>query len=183
VVRNEETKPILGCGAPTAGLFVNSGLAKSDKKTANKAEWGFAKKFWWMGRILPKFSKLPTLTSPIRLMIAVTIIKEIWIMQASIEQRRESRSSVSWPVSVWIPEANRFILGRSCNVSKTGVFVTLPVTAPIRTGHHVELNFPRTETLAKEKGQFARIKSGKIVRVDRKNLLQNAEIGVGIAFE
>lgn len=104
-------------------------------------------------------------------------------MQASIEQRRESRSSVSWPVSVWIPEANRFILGRSCNVSKTGVFVTLPATAPIRTGHHVELNFPRTETLAKEKGQFARIKSGKIVRVDRKNLLANAEIGVGIAFE
>ncbi len=104
-------------------------------------------------------------------------------MQASLEQRRESRSSVSWPVSVWIPEANRFILGRSCNVSKTGVFVTLPVTAPIRPGNHVELNFPRTEALAKEKGQCARIKSGKIVRVDRKNLLDNAEIGVGIAFE
>jgi hypothetical protein len=47
----------------------------------------------------------------------------------------------------------------------------------------VELNFPRTETLAKEKGQFARIKTGKIVRVDRSNLLENAEIGVGIAFE
>ena len=50
-------------------------------------------------------------------------------------------------------------------------------------GHYVELNFPRTETLAKEKGQFARIKRGRIVRVDRKNLLENAEIGVGIAFE
>jgi len=65
----------------------------------------------------------------------------------------------------------------------SGVFITLPVTAPIRTGHLVELNFPRTETLAKEKGQFARIKTGKIVRVDRKKLLENAEIGVGIAFE
>jgi hypothetical protein len=104
-------------------------------------------------------------------------------MQALIEQRKETRSNVSWPVSVWIPEANRFVIGRSCNVSKTGVFVTLPVTAPIRTGHRVELNFPRTEVLAKEKGQFARIKSGKIVRVDRENLLENAEIGVGIAFE
>ena len=104
-------------------------------------------------------------------------------MQALIEQRKECRSNVSWPVSVWIPEANRFIIGRSCNVSKTGVYVTLPVTAPIRTGHHVELNFPRTEVLAKEKGQFARIKGGTIVRVDRKNMLENAEIGVGIAFE
>jgi len=104
-------------------------------------------------------------------------------MQALTEQRKDSRSSVSWPVSVWIPEANRFFNGRSCNISKTGVFITLPVTAPIQPGRTVELNFPRTEALAKEKGQFARIKSGKVVRVDRKNLLESAEIGVGIAFE
>lgn len=104
-------------------------------------------------------------------------------MQTLTEQRKETRSNVSWPVSVWIPQANRFVVGRSCNVSKTGVFVTLPVTSPIRTGQYVELNFPRTEALAKEKGQFARIKRGRIVRVDRTNLLENAEIGVGIAFE
>jgi len=104
-------------------------------------------------------------------------------MQALVEQRKDSRSTVSWPVSVWVPEANRFFNGRSCNISKTGVFITLPVTAPIRAGHIVELNFPRTIALAEEKGQFARIKSGKVVRVDRKNLLENAEIGVGIAFQ
>ena len=104
-------------------------------------------------------------------------------MEALIEQRKDSRNKVSWPVSVWIPEANRFFNGRSCNISKTGVFITLPVTAPVRPGHIVELNFPRTEALAKEKGQFARIKSGKVVRVDRKNLLESAEIGVGIAFQ
>jgi len=103
-------------------------------------------------------------------------------MQALVEQRKDSRSTVSWPVSVWVPEANRFFNGRSCNISKTGVFIRLPVTAPLRTGHIVELNFPRTVALANEKGQFARIKSGKVVRVDRKNLLENAEIGVGIAF-
>jgi len=103
-------------------------------------------------------------------------------MEALVEQRKDSRNTVSWPVSVWIPEANRFFNGRSCNISKTGVFITLPVTAPVRTGHIVELNFPRTEALAKEKGQFARIKTGKVVRVDRKNLLESAEIGVGIAF-
>ena len=104
-------------------------------------------------------------------------------MQALTEQRKDSRSSVSWPVSVWIPHANRFFNGRSCNISKTGVLITLPVTAPIRPGQVVELNFPRTETLAKEKGQFARIKSGKVVRVDRENLLEDAEVGVGIAFQ
>ncbi|MFB0554283.1 MAG: PilZ domain-containing protein [Phycisphaerae bacterium] len=104
-------------------------------------------------------------------------------METLTEQRKDSRNTVSWPVSVWIPEANRFFNGRSCNISKTGVFITLPVTAPIRPGHIVELNFPRTEALAKEKGQFARIKTGKVVRVDRKNLLESAEIGVGIAFQ
>jgi len=104
-------------------------------------------------------------------------------METLVEQRKDSRNTVSWPVSVWVPEANRFFNGRSCNISKTGVFITLPVTAPVRPGHVVELNFPRTEALAKEKGQFARIKSGKVVRVDRKNLLESAEIGVGIAFQ
>ena len=104
-------------------------------------------------------------------------------MQALTEQRKDSRNNVSWPVSVWIPEANRFFNGRSCNVSKTGVFITLPLTTPVRPGNIVEINFPRTETLAKEKGQFARIKCGKVVRVDRKTLLENAQIGVGIAFE
>jgi len=104
-------------------------------------------------------------------------------MEALVEQRKDSRNKVSWPISVWIPEANRFFNGRSCNISKTGVFITLPVTAPISPGHIVELNFPRTEALAKEKGQFARIKTGKVVRVDRKNLLETAEIGVGIAFQ
>ncbi len=104
-------------------------------------------------------------------------------METLVEQRKDSRNTVSWPVSVWIPEANRFFNGRSCNISKTGVFITLPVTAPVRTGHIVELNFPRSEALAKQKGQFARIKTGKVVRVDRKNLLESAEVGVGIAFQ
>lgn len=103
-------------------------------------------------------------------------------MQATVEQRTESRNNVSWPVSVWMPDANRFFYGRSCNISRTGVFITLPVTTPIQTGSEVELNFPRTQTLAKEKGQYARIKTGRVVRIDRENLLENAEVGVGIAF-
>jgi hypothetical protein len=82
-------------------------------------------------------------------------------MQAMIEQRKDSRSDVSWPVSV---------------------FIVLPITSPVRTGRIVEVNFPRTESLAKEKGQFARVKTGRIVRVDRTTLFENAEIGVGISF-
>ena len=104
-------------------------------------------------------------------------------METLVEQRKESRSTLSWPISIWLPEANRFFNGRSCNVSKTGVFVRLPLTAPVRAGHVVELNFPRTTALAEEKGQFARIKKGKVVRIERKNVLETAEIGVGIAFQ
>jgi hypothetical protein len=86
-------------------------------------------------------------------------------------------------VSIWLPEANRFFNGRSDNVSKTGVFVSLPLTTPVRPGNAVEVNFPRTVALAKEKGQFARIKSGKVVRVERENILKGAQIGVAIQFQ
>lgn len=108
---------------------------------------------------------------------------EILTMEALAEQRKASRNTLAWPVSVWMPEANRFFNGRSCNVSKSGVFVKLPLTAPVRPGHIVEINFPRTTSLAEEKGQFARIKKGKVVRIERKNMLDTAEVGVGIAFE
>ena len=104
-------------------------------------------------------------------------------MEALVEQRKESRNTLAWPVSVWLPEASRFFNGRSCNVSKTGVFIRLPLTTPVRLGHIVELNFPRTPALAEEKGQFARIRKGKVVRIERKNVLDTAEIGVGIAFQ
>jgi hypothetical protein len=103
-------------------------------------------------------------------------------METLIEQRKESRTEISWPVSVWLPEANRFFNGRSSNISKTGTFVMVPMTMPIRMGHTVEVNFPRTETLAKEKGSFARIKSGKVVRIERKSVLSDAKIGVAIEF-
>ena len=104
-------------------------------------------------------------------------------MDTLIEQRKNVRTNLSWPVSVWLPEANRFFNGRSSNISKTGVFVTVPVTMPARAGHIVEINFPRTMALAKEKGRFARIKSGKVVRIDRRNMLKDADIGIGIAFD
>lgn len=104
-------------------------------------------------------------------------------MGTLVEQRKESRASLSWPVSVWVPEANRFFNGRSSNISKIGVFITVPMTTPVWPGQTVELNFPRTMALAKEKGQFARIKSGKVVRIERKDTLKDASIGVGIAFE
>jgi len=104
-------------------------------------------------------------------------------METLIEQRREVRTKLCWPVSLWLPEANRFFNGRSSNISKTGVFITLPMTTPIRSGNAVEVNFPRTAALAEQKGQFARIKSGRVVRVERRNMLKDANIGVAIAFE
>jgi len=103
-------------------------------------------------------------------------------METLIEQRRGTRTKLSWPVSLWLPDANRFFNGRSANISKTGVFVTVPMTTPVQTGNTVEVNFPRTEVLAKEKGQFARVKSGKVVRVERQKILTDTTIGVAIAF-
>ena len=104
-------------------------------------------------------------------------------METLTEQRKCIRTEVSWPVSVWLPEAKRFFNGRSANISKTGVFVRLPVTTPLQAGNIVELNFPRTMVLAKKKGGFARIKSGRVVRIERGSLLDDAAMGVGITFE
>ena len=104
-------------------------------------------------------------------------------METLVEQRKDMRAELSWPVSVWLPEANRFFNGQSSNISKTGAFLTVPVTTPIRAGHIVEINFPRTRALATRKGGFARIKTGKVVRVERRNMLKEANIGVAVQFE
>ena len=104
-------------------------------------------------------------------------------METLVEQRKETRTSLSWPVSVWLPEANRFFNGRSTNISKTGVFLKVSMTTPIRAGHIVEINFPRTAELAKQKGRFARIKSGKVIRVERNNILKDTNIGVAVQFD
>ncbi|MHC4365796.1 MAG: PilZ domain-containing protein [Planctomycetota bacterium] len=103
-------------------------------------------------------------------------------METLTDQRREARTNLSWPVSIWLPAAHRFFNGRSANISKTGVFVTVPITTPVRAGNRVEVNFPRTETLADQKGGFARIKSGRVVRVERKDMLKRANMGVAIRF-
>ncbi len=104
-------------------------------------------------------------------------------METAVEQRKDNRTSLSWPVSIWLPEANRFFNGTSSNVSKKGVFVKVPITTPIKTGHTVEVNFPRTQELAEKKGQFARIKTGKVVRVERRKMLEEASVGVAVQFE
>ncbi len=100
-----------------------------------------------------------------------------------IEQRNDTRSDLAWPVSVWLPEASRFFNGKSVNISKGGVFISVPMTTPVKAGHDVEINFPRTAALAKEKGKYARIKSGRVVRVDRSNMLEEASIGLAVEFE
>ena len=104
-------------------------------------------------------------------------------MEMLVEQRKEQRTDVSWPVSLWLPEANRFFNGHSNNISKGGVLITVPLSTPAREGSAVEVNFPRMSRLAREKGQYARIKRGRIVRIDRRNSLDEAGIGLGIAFD
>ena len=103
-------------------------------------------------------------------------------METTVEQRKNTRTELTWPVSLWLPQANRFFNGRSSNISKTGAFITLPMTTPVHENHIVEINFPRTTALAEEKGRFARIKTGKVVRVDRRNILKDAHIGIAVHF-
>ena len=98
------------------------------------------------------------------------------------EQRKARRSEVHWPVSVWHPTAARFFNGSSVNISSGGALVELPMKAPIREGQDIEVNFPRKETLTKEKGSSARIKTARVVRVDRGNTIQSANIKVALNF-
>ncbi len=104
-------------------------------------------------------------------------------METLVEHRNDTRTDLSWPVSVWLPQANRFFNGRSSNISRKGVFISLPMATPLRDGNVLEVNFPRTSDLAEEKGQFARIKTGKVVRVERSNIFNDATIGVAVEFE
>ena len=104
-------------------------------------------------------------------------------MDTMIELRKDERTSINWPVSVWMPDVNRFFNGQTANVSKGGAYFKVPATMPVRQGNILEVNFPRTEQLAKEKGQYARIKCGKVVRVERKRLLADSDMGVAVMFE
>lgn len=99
------------------------------------------------------------------------------------EQRTNTRQDLSWPISIWLPEANRFFNGKSVNVSKGGAFISVPMTTPVAAGNEIEINFPRTQTLAKEKGQYARIKNARILRVDRQQMLSSGSIGIAVEFE
>ena len=103
-------------------------------------------------------------------------------MVSAYEQRQTERSAVQWPVSIWHPKAARFFNGRSVNVSTGGALVVLPMKAPLREGQDLEINFPRSETLAKDKGGFARVKSAHVVRIDRTDSLMSATVKVGLAF-
>jgi len=98
------------------------------------------------------------------------------------EQREAERLQVDWPISVWHPKASRFFNGHSVNVSRKGALVLLPLKTPIREGQELEVNFPRSEKLAEDKGAAARIKSAKVVRIDRYESLTSATVKVALAF-
>lgn len=104
-------------------------------------------------------------------------------MVSAYEQRNSRRTPISWPVSIWHPQAARFFNGKSINVSNAGALVILPLEAPILEGQNLEINFPRSHRLAEEKGSCARIKSCRVIRVDREAAMTEGALRVGIAFE
>jgi hypothetical protein len=116
--------------------------------------------------------------------IKLTNFMESGTMESTtVEHRQQIRQDLSWPISIWLPEANRFFNGKSVNVSKGGAFISVPMTTPVAAGNEIEINFPRTQTLAKEKGQYARIKNARVLRVDRKQMLNAGSIGIAVEFD
>jgi len=103
-------------------------------------------------------------------------------MVCAFEQRRSQRTQVNWPVSVWHPKASRFFNGYSVNISAAGALVVLPLRAPVSQGHNIEINFPRSENLARDKGECARIKSARVVRIDRTDSVDKAAVKVALEF-
>ncbi len=103
-------------------------------------------------------------------------------MSVSYEQRQAKRTKMNWPVSVWHPQASRFYHARSVDVSSNGVLLSMPMKAPIREGQDLEINFPRKELLAREKGNYARIKPARVVRIDRTDAVNTAQVKVGLQF-
>jgi c-di-GMP-binding flagellar brake protein YcgR len=87
-------------------------------------------------------------------------------MVMMIERRAEPRTSIDWPVSVYHPYAEQFLNARSVDVSRGGAKIRLDDNAPVTVGQTLELNFPRTATLAKVAGCFSRIKTARVVRVE-----------------
>jgi hypothetical protein len=115
--------------------------------------------------------------------IKLTHFLENGTMESTVvEQRQEIRQDLNWPVSVWLPEANRFFNGKSVNVSKGGALLYVPMTTPVQEGNELEVNFPRTMTLAQQKGQYARIKHAKVLRVEREQILKAGTIGIAVQF-
>ena len=75
---------------------------------------------------LSKYIKLPILTYPIKLLAKEnTQINGGLKMQTATENRKDVRTDLAWPVSVWMPESNRFFNGKSHNISKSGALLTL----------------------------------------------------------
>lgn len=88
-------------------------------------------------------------------------------MHSAIEGMGQEVHEVKWPVSVWLPSVSMFFNGRSLKISKIAVLVHLPNDMPITIEDEPELNFPRTETLAKKFGQYGRLRGATIVDIEQ----------------
>ena len=105
------------------------------------------------------------------------------------EKRKHKRHKIQFPACTWVPlpVRGRFLIGKTRNVSRSGAFIIIkfnpmfPDALRILTeGKEIEVNIPRTNALAKEKGQYARIRKAIVVRVDL--MSGHGRMGLGIKF-
>jgi len=108
-------------------------------------------------------------------------------MKPVVEERKEQRHDMDWPVSVWVPLLERFFNGRLINISQGGALISIPFEGYSFLKESIEVNLPRTNGLAKEKGQYSRIKLGKIIRIDtvetESTPIKRGAINVAIQFK
>lgn len=103
-------------------------------------------------------------------------------MVLALERRSTGRYDLRWPVSLWHPEEERFFHIQSINISRTGAMLRVSLDTPVQLGQVVELNFPRTKSLATEHGCYARHKLARVVRVDELDYFFSGQVAVAMEF-
>jgi hypothetical protein len=100
-----------------------------------------------------------------------------------VEQRQAVRTDIDTPVAIWLPAARRSYHGCCVNVSRRGALIRLPLSAPVRTGQRLKLQFSSLDNAAPPDSLLPRELRGCVLRVDRESSLRQAELLTALVFD
>lgn len=91
--------------------------------------------------------------------------------ESQAERREHPRHEMEWPACLWAPKIMCFFRVGILDISQSGIKVKTTQRLPLDEGDEVELNIPRgTTSLVERNGQWARIKRGRVVRIEADHL-------------